>query len=305
MRFRVEEIYYNPLVKLIPDKAFLRLHYLISCKKMLNLRHPTGFNEKLQWLKLNDRKPVYTQMVDKIEAKKLVAGKLGDDFIIPTLGVWDRVDEIDFDSLPDRFVIKCSHDSGGLVICRDKSRFDRESAKRKINESLNRNYYWLGREWPYRNVKPRILAEQFMSEVDLSKGFEGSSTVELGLTDYKFYCFNGEPRFLYVSKGLEDHSTALMSFVSMDWELTEFQRSDFASFGSLPEKPATFEQMKSIAGVLSEGIPFVRVDLYEIAGRVYFSEMSFTPSSGFALFSPGKWEDIIGDWIDIDDYDHS
>lgn len=294
-----EDLYYLRLTKMIPDSLFLKLHYRISCGERLNLKNPKGFNEKIQWLKLYDRNPLYTRLVDKIEVKEIVAKKIGQEHIIPTLGVWNSFDEIDFDRLPDRFVIKCSHDSGGLVICRDKSRFDEEKAKQTITKSLDRNYYWLGREWPYKNVKPRVFVEQFMSEIDLSQGFEGKSTVELGLTDYKFYCFNGKPRFLYVSKGFEDHATTIMSFVSMNWELTEFQRSDYGRFSSLPDKPKQFDKMKDIAVMLSDGIPFVRVDLYEIGGRVYFSEMTFFPSGGFACFSPRKWERIIGQWIEI------
>ncbi len=297
MNIKKEDIYFLPLVKAIPDTLFLKLHYRISCGKTLDLNKPKGFNEKLQQLKLCDRNPQYTSLVDKIEAKSIVAQMIGQNHIIPTLGIWDEFDDIDFAQLPDQFVLKCSHDSGGLVICRDKTRFDVRTARKIINKSLRRNFYWLGREWPYKNVKPRILAEQFMSEIDISQGIEGKNTVELGLTDYKFYCFHGTPKFLYISKGLEDHSTALMSFVSMEWRYTEFQRSDFAGFQSLPEKPSKFEEMKEIASILSNGIPFVRVDLYEINGRVFFSEMTFSPSSGFALFSPPEWENIIGDWI--------
>ncbi len=297
MALKKEDIYFWPMVKIIPSKLFLKLHFRISCKRKLDLKNPKGFNEKLQWLKLNDRNPRYTDLVDKIEAKKIVGDLIGQQYIIPTLGTWDRFDDIDWDQLPNQFVLKTNHDSGGLYICRNKADLDIEKARRIINKSLKRNFFYLGREWPYKNVRPRILAEKYMSEQDFADGEEGKTTLELGLTDYKFYCFNGEPKFLYISKGLEDHSTALMTFLDMDWKLTPYQRSDFPGFTEVPEKPAHFDEMAKLSSVLAKDIPFVRVDFYEIRGQVYFSEMTFSPSSGFAQFSPIEWENRIGDWI--------
>ena len=219
--------------KFLPDKQYLQLYYFAKFKKPLNLKSPKTFNEKLQWLKLNDRKDIYTIMVDKYEAKKVVANIIGEEYIIPTLGVWDSFDEIDFDTLPDQFVLKCTHDSGGLVICRDKSKLDKVETRKILEKSLKNEYFYMAREWPYKNVKPRIIAEQYMQD----------ETQINGLFDYKFYCFDGEAKFLYVSKGLENHKTARISFLNLDWTFAPFKRNDYKAFDSIPQKPKEFEKM--------------------------------------------------------------
>ena len=269
------------------DKEFLLKKYKAFYGEKLDLDNPRGFNAKLQWLKLYDRKPIYTTMVDKYEAKKYVADIIGEEHIVPTLGVYEKFDEIDFDALPDQFVLKCTHDSGGLVICKDKSKLDIQKAKAKIEKSLSRNYYDSSREWPYKNVKPKIIAEKFMSDENNKNS----------LTDYKFYCFNGEPKFLYVSSGLEDHSTAHISFLTLDWQFTEFQRSDFAMFDTLPPKPSMFDEMVEYAGKLSQGVSFLRVDLYQIDGQVYFSELTFSPCGGFMPFKDASHDFIVGELL--------
>lgn len=265
------------------DEWFVRRNYEVSMGKKIDLVAPSSFNEKLQWLNLYDRKPIYTQMVDKYEAKEYVAKIIGEKYIIPTLGVWDRFDEIDFNKLPNQFVLKCTHDSGGLAICRDKSTFNFEAAKKKINASLNRDYYLVGREWPYKNVRRRIIAEKYMQDGDQRE-----------LRDYKFYCFNGEPQFLYLSEGLENHATAHISFVNLDWTFAPFGRNDYAPFTQLPDKPKNFAEMIDISRKLSAGIPFLRVDLYEINGKVYFGELTFTPKGGTMPFDPPDADYEIG-----------
>lgn len=272
----------------VSDDRFLKQLYFERMHCTLNLENPKSFNEKLQWLKLHDRKPEYTRMVDKCEAKQYVAERIGAEYIIPTLGVWNRFDEIDFDELPEQFVLKCTHDSGGIVVVRDKRAFDVKQARKKISKTLARNYYWAGREWPYKDVKPRVLAEQYMQNEN-----------ERDLTDYKFYCFNGEPRFLYISVGLEDHETARISFLTCDWQFAPYERSDYRGFDTLPPKPRNFERMLEIASVLSAGIPFLRVDLYEINGQVYFSELTFSPCSGFMPFKNPEHDLEIGKMLDI------
>lgn len=275
------------------DETYLKIAYRVKMGKRLNLNSPVTFNEKLQWLKLHDRKPEYTTMVDKYEAKRWVADRIGEEYIIPTLGGWNHFDEIDFDKLPNQFVLKCTHDSGGLVICRDKSEFDKEAARRKIEASLRHNFFWGQREWVYKSVKPRILAEAYMEdEIAKKMGSEG-------LTDYKFFCFNGTPEFIYVSCGLENHRTAQISFLDMNWNFAKFRRGDYKPLNSKPPKPLTFMVMKKIARRLSKNIPFVRVDLYEVKGRVYFSEMTFYPCSGFLPFEPEKYDKVLGDKIII------
>ena len=271
------------LKRFLPDVIFLKLMYRKVMRKKLNLKDPKTFNEKLQWLKLYDRKPEYTTMVDKAAVKNYVADKIGPEYIIPTLGVWDRFDDIDFDSLPDQFVLKCTHDSGGLVICRDKNTLDRAAAKEKIEKSLARNYYLHAREWPYKNVKPRILAESYLEE-------------ESGdLRDYKFFCFNGEPKCALVCAQRYTGDGVRMSFYDPQWNQMSFHWR-YPPIETEVERPQELEKMLSFAKILSENIPFVRVDFYEVKGQVYFGELTFFPASGTAKFDS---DEIMGTWITL------
>lgn len=271
----------------LPDSVYLKMRYYDRMGQHLHLERPITFSEKLQWLKLYDRKPIYSIMVDKYAVKRYVAEKIGDKYIIPnvTEKMWKRYEEIDFSHLPERFVLKCSHDSGGLVICTDKRTLNHEWAKRKLNTSMKNNYYLSNREWPYKNVELIIFAEEYQNMENAG-----------GMIDYKFYCFNGEPQFLYVSQGLIDHKTAKMDFLSLDWKPMPFYREDYARFsdGELPSKPKTFSEMIDVARMLSALIPFVRVDLYEIEGQVKFSELTFSPCGGFMKFCPNEWDEKIG-----------
>lgn len=272
----------------MPDKPYLQICYKIHIGKKLNLKHPTSFNEKLQWLKLYDRNPEYTKMVDKYEVKKYVADMIGEEYIIPTIGVWNKVEDIDFDKLPNQFVLKCTHDSGGLVICKDKSKLDIEEAKKKLNHFYNRKYFYLHREWPYKNVKPRIIAEKYMQNGN-----------DPELKDYKLFCFNNEPKLLYISEGLSDHATAKISFADMNYNMAPFTRSDFEPFEKLPKKPINFEKIKELAKMLSKNISFVRVDFYEINGKIYFGEFTFSPCAGLIPFQPAEYDDVIGEWLKL------
>lgn len=270
------------------DERYLKIVYRIQMGKKLNLDPPVTFNEKIQWLKLYDRKPKYTMMVDKYEAKKYVADLIGEQYIIPTLGVWNHFDEIDFDKLPNQFVLKCTHDSGGLIICRDKEKLDKEKARRKLENCLKHNFFWGMREWPYKDVKPRIIAEEYLEDTQTQK-----------LIDYKFYCFHGNPMLLYVSEGLEDHFTAKISFLNMDWTRAPFFRSDYKDFEILPDRPREYDRMISVAETLSKGVPFIRVDLYEVRGKIYFSELTFSPCSGMMPFEPEEWDKKLGEWLKL------
>ena len=277
--------------KKIPDELYLKLRYKARLGKDLNLSEPQGFNEKLQWLKLYDRNPIYTTMVDKEAVKQYVADRIGEEYIIPTLGVWEKFDDIDFDVLPNQFVLKCTHDSGGLAICRDKYSFDKQKAKFKIERSLKKNYYWSGREWPYKDVKPRIIAEQYMEDENFVAG----------LTDYKFFCFNNEVKMLYVSQGLEDHSTASISFYDLDGNEMPFHRKDYKPIEGKLKLPKNFKEMLDTAQKLANEVnaPFVRIDLYSIDGKTKFSEITFSPCSGMIPFEPAEWDEIIGDWLQL------
>lgn len=272
----------------MPDDVFLRKKFKLALKKELDLENPKTFNEKLQWLKLYDRKPEYTRMVDKHEVKKYVAERIGEQYIIPTLGVWDSFDEIDFDALPDQFVLKCTHDSGGLVICRDKSQLDKQKAREKIAKSLKRNYYYYGREWPYKNVKPRIIAESYMEDEETKE-----------LRDYKFFAFDGAVKALFIATE-RANATEETKFDFFDAEFNHLPFTNgHPNATVMPKKPQEFELMKQLASKLSEGIPQVRVDFYEVNGRVYFGEITFSHWGGMVPFEPEEWDYTFGSWITL------
>lgn len=259
------------ITRFMSDKKYLEAMFYYKMGKHLDLENPKTFNEKLQWLKLYDRKPEYTTMVDKYAAKKYVAERIGEQYIIPTLSVWERFDDIDFDKLPNQFVLKCTHDSGGLVICRDKSEFNNVSAKKKINRSLKNNYYYAGREYPYKKVPPRIIAEKFMTDDSNSSDF----------TDYKFFCFNGNVDCVMVCLERSTGNTKFY-FFDKDWNLKRLnKRGKAAPNGFTIPKPECMDEMFELAAQLSTGMPFVRVDLYQSDGKVYFGELTFYPDSGF------------------------
>lgn len=269
------------------DETYLRRLFRWKMGRRLNLENPQTFNEKLQWLKLNDHNPEYTKMVDKYEAKKYVAGIIGEEYIVPTLGIWEHFEEIDFEGLPDRFVLKCTHDSGGVVICNDKKEFDIEKAKEKLNRSLNRSYYLSSREWPYKNVKPRIIAEKYI---------ENDSGMEL--VDYKLMCFNGKVKCSFICSRRYSKEGLKVTFYDREWKLMPFERH-YQREKKPAKKPENYEKMLELAERLSYGIPFVRVDFYNVDGRVLFGEMTFYPGSGIEEFSPEEWDYELGSWIQL------
>lgn len=270
------------------DETYLKIAFRSLMGKKLNLKNPQTFNEKLQWLKLHDRKPIYTTMVDKYEAKKYVAGIIGEQYIIPTLGIWNKFEDIDFDKLPNQFVLKCTHDSGGLVICRDKSKFDVQATKKKITRSLKRNYFWQGREWPYKDVKPRIIAEKYMEDMNTND-----------LKDYKFFCFDGEPKILFIATDRANpNEETKFDFYDINYKHLDFTNGHPNAIKE-PQKPIKFEEMVTLAGKLSQNIPLLRVDFYEISGKVYFGELTFSHWSGFVPFKPEEWDKILGAWIHL------
>lgn len=269
------------------DETYLRILYRLKLGKRLNLDNPQTYHEKLQWLKLHDRKPEYTKMVDKYEAKKYVASIIGEDHIIPTLGVWDNANDIDYSLLPNKFVLKCTHDSGRVVICKDKATFDIIQARKRINKAMQTNYFLLGREWPYKNVKPRIIAEQFMEDENGE------------LKDYKFFCFNGDPFCVQVDFGRFD--VHRRNIYDMDWHLLQFQNNTNYPYDETHkiEKPECFDKMVEIARLLSQKMSHVRVDLYNVNGQVYFGELTFFHGTGMTNFNPEKWSYILGEMITL------
>lgn len=275
---------------LFPDKWYLRCLYRLRMGKKLNLHDPQTFNEKIQWLKLYDRKPEYTRMVDKIEAKKYVAEKIGEKYIIPTLDVWDNPDNIDFDALPNQFVLKCNHNSGGVFICKDKSKVTRtqfEAIQRQLKRELRYNYYWYAREWPYKNVKRRVFVEKYMEEENCSD-----------LTDYKLMCFNGSVFCTFVCTDRRSKEGLKVTFFDKEWIKLPFERH-YPSSDKEIKMPTQYREMIHLAERLSCNIPFLRTDFYEINGRVYFGELTFFPGDGLEEFSPEKWDEKLGRLISL------
>lgn len=273
-------------LRVLPDEIYIQLNYFAHFKKFANLRNPITYNEKLNWLKLHDRKPIYTKLVDKYEVKEYVAKIIGNEYIIPTLGIWNSFDEIDFELLPNQFVLKCTHDSEGLVIVKDKINFDKISAKKKIETALNQNFYYIGREWPYKNVKPRIIAEKYMED-----------HIDGELRDYKFFCFSGKPKAMFVAS---ERASGHVKFDYFDLEFNHLDiKQKYSNTDKVLKKPQTFDKMIEFSKMLSKEFPHIRVDFYEVDGCLYFGELTYYHFSGFMPFEPEKWDRIFGDWIEL------
>lgn len=280
----------------LPAYVYLKLVWKqkSGSKKRLNLRNPKGFNEKLNWLKIYNRDPRYIILADKYRVREWVSKTIGEEYLVPLIAVFDSADEIDFDLLPNRFVLKCNHNSGeGMCICRDKSKIDKDLVKKRLDTELKKDYSFESREWSYKHIAPKVLCEELLVGEKID---EFLSTI----INYKFYCFNGEPKFLYVAIDNTDDGKkgrTKLNMKDLNWEMPPFYRTDHASIKYEIKKPEVFDQMVTICKKLSANIPFVRVDLYCIKEKIFFSEMTFYPGGGFALFSPSEWEDKIGDWL--------
>ncbi|GMA45853.1 glycosyl transferase [Tetragenococcus muriaticus] len=273
--------------KLIADKLFLKLLFKNRLKKNLNLEEPTTYNEKLQWLKLYDHNPEYITMVDKYEVKQYVQDTIGKQYIIPTIGIWEKFEDIDFDQLPNQFVIKCTHDSGGVVICKDKRKLDKKKARKKINKSLRRNYYLNTREWPYKHVKPRIIIEKYME-----------NPLDEDLKDYKFFIFNGTFKAMFIATDRNSQNETNFDFYDSNFNHLPFKNGHPNSDKPI-RKPENFEKMFKLAEKLAEGLPHVRVDFYEIDNEIYFGEMTFYHWSGLKPFEPEEWDYRFGSWLKL------
>lgn len=276
-------------LRILPDEVYIQLQYFYHFHHFANLKNPQTFNEKLQWLKLHDRNPLYTTLVDKYAVKKYVADKIGPQYIIPTLGVWEKAEDIDFDKLPNQFVLKCTHDSHSIIICRDKTKLNKQETIQKLSKCLKSNGYWYGREWPYKNVPPRVIAEKYM--------VDDNSVSEAVLTDFKFFCFNGTPKIMYLSK--DKSETPKTDFFDMEGSSLSLRMLDENS--SVPPKlPVQFERLKNLAELLAQGFPFVRVDFYIVQNQIYFGELTFYHASGYAPLHPSIWEKKLGKLIKLD-----
>lgn len=272
----------------VPDKVYLHLKYYFRMGKKLHLKHPQTFNEKLQWLKLYGRRPIDTVLSDKYAVKKYITNSIGAKYVIPLLGVWNGFDDIDFDKLPNQFVLKCTHDSGGVVICKDKSSFDIESARKKINYGLSHNFYVYSREKAYRDIPRRIIAEEYKED-----------SIAGELRDYKFFCFNGEPKIMFIASDRQKKGEETkFDFFDMDFNHLPFTNGHPNAIVP-PQKPIKFDEMKELAAKLSVGIPHVRVDFYEVNEQVYFGEMTYSHWGGMTPFNPEEWDYKLGEWIKL------
>lgn len=274
----------------LPDKPYLRLFYFTTTGRRINFKNPVGYNEKLQWLKINDKRPEYGPLVNKLAVREHIEREMGKGSMFPLLGYWKSFDEIDFSKLPDRFVLKCNHDSGSTKIIRDKNALtEKEIAemRRFYTKRLKKDFFYADREYPYKGLPRYIMAEQLMID---------ETAPEKSIEDYKFFCFNGEPKLMFVAT---DRSTSCkFDFYDMDFNHLDIYNIH-PNGDKVTEKPIMFEEMKNIAAKLSKGMRQVRIDLYELNGKIYFGEYTFFHGGGFQLFHPEEWERRMGDWIDL------
>lgn len=277
--------------KRLSDVTYLKWMYYLRTGKHLDLEHPKTFNEKIQWLKLHNTSEECTRSVDKYEVRQLIAEKIGEEYLIPILGCWESFDEIDFDKLPNQFVMKCTHDSGSVVICRDKSAFNKDAAKAKIEAAMKHNFFWTGREYPYKNVKPRIICEQLMKDNNSDD-----------LVDYKFFCFGGQPKVLFYAseRFTSKDKVAKFDFYDMDLNHMPIKSAGHENSVNPPTvSPELFNKMKELCCVLSAGYPHVRVDFYVINDKIYFGEITFHHDGGFVQLEPEEWNTTFGEWIKL------
>jgi len=280
----------SKLFNVIPDEIYLKIQYKLHIGKNIDFKHPKTFNEKLQWLKLYDRKPEYAKYVDKYEVRSYISQKIGEEYLIPLLGVYNSVDEIDFSKLPNQFVLKCTHGSHCNIICTNKDKLDLEDAKRKLSQWMKKSWFWFGREWPYKNVKPRIICEKYMI-------YESGT----GLIDYKFMCFNGKAKCIFVCSNRDSTTGTNVDIYDINWQIMPCEREINRRSSIIMNKPSNFPLMVKFAEILAKNIPFVRVDFYEVEKKLYFGEITFFPAAGFERFIPDLYDDLFGSWISLDE----
>jgi len=281
-----------------PDKAFQKWDYKVNTGRKLSFKNPTLYQEKLQWMKYYYHNPLYTKLVDKYEVKAWVADRIGKEHVTETYGIYDSYDEIDFGELPERFVIKCTHDSGSVVLCLSKSEgqfknkdgatLNISSVRDLINKGLKQNHFYLSREWPYKNVKPRIIIEEYLHDDVLSDP-----------PDYKFFCFEGIVKVFQVNSDRMSNTGTKTNFYRRDWTLIDMEEAEYGNNPLPDNKPNRFDEMLGLAETLSKGMPHVRVDFYYINNNVYFGEMTFYHCGGRRLFKPFEYNVEFGKWIQL------
>lgn len=274
---------------LLPDKAYLKYRYYCTFHQRLDINHPKTFQEKLQWIKFHDRKPIYHEMVDKYDSKLLVERLAGKEYCIPTLGVYNSFEEIDFEALPNEFVLKGTFDSGSYVFCHDKTTFDKTAAKKKVMSNWNTNYYIWSREWPYKGLKHRLIAEPILKDDRCPY-----------LRDFKFYCFNGEPKIFYITSDKGGDLPTRQDFFDIQGNHLEIQDKHYLNNpNQCPSLPEHLEDMIRLCRIFAKDTYHLRVDFYEINGRVYCGEFTFFEAGGFCEFIPKEYNRILGDWIHL------
>ncbi|HUM84512.1 MAG TPA: ATP-grasp fold amidoligase family protein [Lachnospiraceae bacterium] len=284
----------------LSDEEFIKLKFRTEFGYELDLNNPKSFNEKIQWLKLYNHEPIYTIMVDKYKVREYIADIIGGEYLIPLLGVWSKPEEISFESLPKRFVLKCNHNSGtGMYICRDKSQIDKDSVLDGLRRGLREDYYKSGREWPYKNVPRKIICEQYLTD-DGPISDTISEIQNAELRDYKLMCFNGEVKCSFVCADRFSEKGMHLSFYDRDWNEMPFERA-YPRIQNKVSKPKNYDKMVTLAEELSKDIPFVRVDFYEAGGKIYFGELTFFPGGGYEKFTPFEWDYTLGSWIKLPD----
>ena len=298
LRFVFDSDYRFPILasygvyKNMPDEEYLKKLYKSKFGKEPDFDNPKTFNEKLQWLKIYYRRPDYTMMADKYAVRPYIAEKIGEEYLVPLLGVWDSPDDINFDELPDQFVLKCNHNSGlGLCICRDKSKLNIQKVRDELRKGLAEDYSVASCEWQYRDIPRKIIAEKYMKDAQQNE--------ETGIINYKVSCFNGVPKYIYVSRNSQGKKNDCLSLLTPEWEDAPFTHKRYKPFDVLPPKPVNYDKMLEFSRILSADIPFVRVDFYEIDGRLYFSELTFTVAGGFTHYSPDESGELIGSWLEL------
>lgn len=284
------------------DEVFLKKTFQSNMGYSLNLENPKTFNEKLQWLKLYDHRPEYTIMVDKYLVKDFVAQKIGREHIIPTIGVWDDPKKIDFDSLPDKFVLKCNHNSGtGMCICNDKASLDIKKVRNNLAIGMHQNYYLINREWPYKNVQRKIIAEKYLES---EQKHNDKNSICCDLIDYKIMCFNGEPKCVFVCSERFSKDGVKVTIFDLDWKILPFERVNHSRSKIDIPQPKMFAKMLEFSRILSKGIPFLRVDFYEVDEKAFFGELTFFPGSGMENFTSKEWDIKLGSWLTLPEKKH-
>lgn len=295
MKRRLEYLFYRGIygtkkrLGLDYDKSYAKAMYVAWTGKHLHLHNPKRFNEKIQWIKLYYRRNIMTQLADKYAVREWIKDTIGEEYLIPLLGVYDSFDEIDFDKLPNEFVLKCNHDCDSVIVVKDKSSLDVDAAREKLSSCLSRNYYYFAQEWVYKNIPPKIVIEKLLKDNTTDK-----------IKDYKFFCFNGEPRIIYVSLNdvIIDGKYAI-DYYDINFDKLPITHRTHPNSNVTLSKPFCLNKMVELASALSKEFPFVRVDFYEVNRKIYFGEMTFYPTGGFGDLKPDKWNDILGSWLQL------